>query len=307
MANAEELIDAEFTSQLQGLFQQAERELGVTSEKAAAAKNSADSREPIEIADMMEIKEAKEAKDSKEAPPRKPEPREVREIRDTPDPVSPLPGMLRPLIQGIEAVSRATGENTLILRRIETASQTDGEAAKTLPKVVADFKSLLEQRNAVSQKMFDALHQELSGYKDSFLLETLHRPIIRDLISLFDDLSEIRNQLFEVVGSAASAASVPNTAGALDARLKQIHTNLEHKIEFVMEVLNRLEVTMMPLGDGKLDRQRQRAVFVRPTDDAERDLMIVQTLKRGFLWQDRVVRAEEVVIEKCSEGDSSRT
>jgi molecular chaperone GrpE (heat shock protein) len=51
-----------------------------------------------------------------------------------------------------------------------------------------------------------------------------------------------------------------------------------------------------------LNKQTQRAVSVEAAEDPDEDLLVVRTVKRGFLWKDRVVRAEEVVIKKWKEG-----
>ncbi len=57
-------------------------------------------------------------------------------------------------------------------------------------RLIDGLQRLLEQKNGLNQRMFDALHEELKGYKDGFLLESVHKPIIRDLISLYDDLAD---------------------------------------------------------------------------------------------------------------------
>ncbi len=144
------------------------------------------------------------------------------------------------------------------------------------------------------------LHEELKGYKDGFLLETVHKPIIRDLISLYDDLSLIHRQMQDAVADAAKLP--PEVANKLLARLKTMDNNIEHNCEFIVEVLARLEVMMLPVGSGKLDKQTQRAVAIEIAEDPDEDGDIVRMVKRGFYWKDRVLRAEEVIIKKWKEG-----
>jgi molecular chaperone GrpE (heat shock protein) len=78
--------------------------------------------------------------------------------------------------------------------------------------------------------------------------------------------------------------------------------NIEHNCEFIVEVLARLEVVMLPVGSGKLDKHTQRAVAVEIAEDPDDDGLILRSVKRGFTWKDRVVRAEEVIIKKWKEG-----
>src|SRR4029077_923960 len=58
-------------------------------------------------------------------------------------------------------------------------------------------ESLAAIRNSesVNQRLFDSLHDELLKYRDNFVHESLQKPFIRDLIHLFDDLTNLANQL----------------------------------------------------------------------------------------------------------------
>jgi hypothetical protein len=148
--------------------------------------------------------------------------------------------------------------------------------------------------------MFSALHQELKGYKDGFLLQTVHRPIIRDLVTLYDDVSELHRQMAEIGGVPAgeSGGKAPKPNPLLD-RIRQIATNMANNMHFLLEVLARLEVTVMPSsGSDKLDKLTQKAVNIEPAATPEEDGAIVRSVKCGFIWKEAVFRPEEVVIKK---------
>lgn len=263
MSEPTELPDADFDTQLRGLFQEAEERI-----QGRAAAKAISRTEPERGAVRAD---------------------EERVLRN----YATLPQILRPMVQGLEAISRATGENQTVLHRIDKAATESAEAQRTVPHLITSLEALLEQRNNVSQRMFDALHEELKGYKDGFLMESVLRPIVRDLISLYDDLSTIHRQMQECVRTVVEA----DQSLVID-RLKTIDTNLEHHCGFVLEILERLEVTMMPVGVGKLDKQTQRAVAVEQAESSELDMTVVRTLKRGFVWKERVVRAEEVLVRR---------
>ena len=274
MPNHDQIQDLDFDSQLRGLFQEAEQSI----ENRAAAARSAD-----EVKDREQVRKDEE-----------------REPRST----ASLPQMLRPLMLGLEAATRAAGENKMLLQKIgeklDGKVAADAEAQMALPVLADDLRGLLEQKNGVSQRMFAALHEELKGYKDGFLLESVHKPIIRDLISLYDDLTAIHGQMQETLVDAVRTSDV--TGISLSERLKTMDMNIEHNCEFLIEVLARLEVTLLPVGKGKLDMVTQRALAVEITSEREADGEIVRTLKRGFMWKGRVVRPEEVVMKKWKEG-----
>jgi molecular chaperone GrpE (heat shock protein) len=273
MPDVIELSDADFASQMQGLVHEAE--LAMTSRHAAEPESEPQPAPPAPS-------------------PAIPEP-----------PAAPAPSiseMLRPLVQGVQAMGRTTGEHAQILSRLDRSAAESVEAQKELPKVVADLRAMVEQRNSVSRQMFDALHEELKSYKDGFLLDTVHRPMIRDLITLYDDLSHIHQQMRAPIESAHVALQGHETSADLGSRLENVSLHLEHNLDFILEVLARLEVTQLAQGVGQLNKQTQRAVAVEAAEDPDEDMLVVRTVKRGFLWKDRVVRAEEVVIKKWKEG-----
>jgi molecular chaperone GrpE (heat shock protein) len=287
MAEPDSILDTELDAQLRGLFAQAEKAIEMRTDAPAQGKKetAAKTRSGEPTQETAEV-------------PAAPMSNETGAARSG---QLSLIQLLKPVVLGLEAVSRTTGDNTGVLKKLETAAAEATEAHKELPSLVADLRSLLEGRNTVSQSMFAALHEELKGYKDGFLLDSVHRPIIRDLISLFDDITEIQRQ----VGTAIAAAAKSELCAAgreLIERLRIIEINLEHNLGFISEVLNRLEVTLMPSHTGKLDKQTQRAVAVELAEDPDEDTSVVRSVKRGFLWKDRIFRAEEVVIKKWKEG-----
>jgi molecular chaperone GrpE (heat shock protein) len=205
---------------------------------------------------------------------------------------------LRPLLQGIEAVARAQFEQVDMLERVEKVMmQQTG-----VPKVLAETKVALEQRNLVNRAMFEALHSELKTYKDAFLLEAVLRPVIRDLISLYDDISDIHRQFSLALSTQEQRGSLSGAALVFFETVAAPANQLEHNRDSILEVLERLDVTLVPVGTGKLDKQCQRAVTVEYTEDPDQDHEVVKVTKRGFLWKERVIRAEEVVIKKWKEG-----
>lgn len=281
-----ELADEEFAAQMQGLAQAATQAL----EERAAAGRHGDEGRPAKAIKSPEAEKIREAPGDRET-----EEKAVKTLHS-------LPEMLRPLVVGLQVMGRATGENTQILSKMDKLAADPNGAHHQLPQIVADLQALTEQKNSVSRQMFDALHEELRSYKDRFVLDTVHRPMIRDLITLYDDLTEIHRQMSgALTEQAALASNLPEATPCLD-RLKGIDKHIEHNLEFLIEVLDRLEVTMLPVGSGKLDKHSQRAVTVEPAEQPEADLDIVRVFKRGFVWRGKVLRPEEVSIKKWKEG-----
>ncbi len=269
MPDQDQIQDIDFDSQLRGLFEEAEKQIEDRHAPAARARGE------------------------------KPRPEQAEEpaVRES------LPQMLRPILLGIQAAARAAGENNALLQKIGEKLELRTEAAETpagtLPELTESLRSLLDQKSGVNQKMFAALHEELKGYKDGFLLETVHKPIIRDLISLHDDFSKIHRQLEQAVREVGEVCG--GMFSEFFERLKTLETNVGHNCGFLIEVLARLEVSVLPPGEGRLDKVTQRALRIEDADLPEQDGEIVRSLKPGFMWKGRVFRAEEVVIRKWKE------
>jgi molecular chaperone GrpE (heat shock protein) len=210
---------------------------------------------------------------------------------------SDIQRMLKPITSGIEALQRSQAEQLNSLAKLDKIAV----ASEGVPIALAEARHAMESRNTVSKAMFEALHAELKSYKDAFILESVLRPVIRDMISVYDDMSEIHRQLSltvttfgdqDLAGEAVSL--VENTRNAI--------TNLDHNVHFILEVLERLDVLFTPVSTGKLDKKTQKAMSLEHTDNPDEDQQIVRILKRGFHWKERIIRPEEVVIKKWKEG-----
>jgi hypothetical protein len=217
----------------------------------------------------------------------------------TPSGKRPEPALidfLRPLVQHIESLGRSVTENTMAIMRIEETVLAQSNIT-TLPRLITTLHDDIENRNGVNQKLFDALHDELRGYKDGFLLELLHRPIIRDLIILYDDLSEIHRRTAAFLEGFKPGFDSAEVQAARN-QLNVLATNLDHIVDSLLEVLARMDVRRLDPSSGKLDKLNHRVLHVEPAQYPGEDLTVSASVKPGFLWRERTVRPEEVIIKK---------
>jgi hypothetical protein len=205
---------------------------------------------------------------------------------------------MKPVLQGLDALARAQFEQADMLGRVERALRTQD----MLPKMLAETKQALDQKNSLNRAMFDALHAELKSYKDAFLLESLLRPVIRDLIMLFDDISEVHRQLHVALATHEKRGGLCGGELILFESVLAPVGHLEHNRDVILEILERLDVTRVPSNTGKLDKRVQKAVSVELVEDPEQDQQVVKIVKAGFQWKERLIRPEEVIIKKWQEG-----
>jgi molecular chaperone GrpE len=143
----------------------------------------------------------------------------------------------------------------------------------------------IRESESVNQKLFDSLHEELINYRDNFVRDSLQKPVIRDLLVLFDDLNKIVEQV------EASPNSGEGTTSA------QLRNNLDNTLHFLVEIFHRLEVVEIESNET-VDRTLHRIISIEKAESAEEDGQIAKRLKRGFMWRDKVLRPEEVVVKR---------
>ena len=101
-----------------------------------------------------------------------------------------LPQLLRPVVQGLEAVSRATNENTALLKKLDSAAAAGAASAtKTapaagttsatpapteLPQIVAELRGLLEAKNGLSQSIKTRLRPRVLVFECRRLVPLRH-------------------------------------------------------------------------------------------------------------------------------------
>ena len=225
--------------------------------------------------------------------------------------------LVRPISVSISSLDQRTKDLATAQERLEElvrgVNERIGEPLPPLPAPVipepkvpeelGQILSILEGQKRVenaNQKLFDALHQELKGYKELFLFESLQKPMIRDMLALFDDLSAIERQ---GKGFRKSHEASPATTEELNEFLGNLLMNLENLRVLFVEVFDRLEVSQLRTEKGKIDKRIQKALSVVPTPIQEEDSLVVRKVRPGFEWRDRVIRPEDVIIKRYTPPD----
>ena len=94
---------------------------------------------------------------------------------------------MQKLLKNVGTISEAAQESQ---RQYASIAQSLEKQSTALPKLDA-LQKHLDQSHKVetaNQRLFDVMHGELKGYKDNFLFDALQKPVIRDLLAIFDDL-----------------------------------------------------------------------------------------------------------------------
>ncbi|MCB9778357.1 MAG: nucleotide exchange factor GrpE [Alphaproteobacteria bacterium] len=159
-----------------------------------------------------------------------------------------------------------------------------------LSQEMGSIKEFVEQqgrRDEVQQKAFDALYEELRQYKEDFVFQA-EKPLLLDLLLFYDSLNWFQQSLVKQEMSP-----------------EVISDSFQYLIDEFLELLYRRDVLPME-GKRGFDRESQKAIKVVHTSDEGQDYTIRQVLKRGFTRGGRVLRPEEVVINRYDPGKPER-
>ena len=156
---------------------------------------------------------------------------------------------------------------------------------------VASLQDFVEQqgrRDAIQQKAFDQLYEELRQYKDDFVFQA-EKPLLLDLLLFYDSL----NWFQESLSKNEMSQDV-------------LSDSFQYLIDEFLELLYRRDVLPMETR-ARFDRETQKAIKVVKTDKPERDYQVKQVVKRGFSRANRVLRAEEVVVYRADAAATAPT
>ncbi len=150
----------------------------------------------------------------------------------------------------------------------------------TVEQKLDQLTQLFQERlrtDAVQQKAFDQLYEELRQYKEDFLFQA-EKPFLLDLLLFYDSLNWFHESLRREEMTPEVVAD-----------------SFQYLLDEFMELLYRRDVVPCE-GSDRFDRRVHKAVRVVAAEDAEDDWKVQAVLKRGFLRADRLLRPEEVAV-----------
>lgn len=152
-------------------------------------------------------------------------------------------------------------------------------------------------RNQNQQKMFDTVYREMKDYKENALLEAIHKPIVHNLIQLYDSFVQVESQLTEICDEGHGEAQSHPGADTPE-KLTRFRRNLENLRFELEEVLYRMDVRPYETEDHSetLDRALHKTVETVPTANPDEDRKVTHIHKVGFYWHEKVIRPAEVTI-----------
>jgi molecular chaperone GrpE len=140
-----------------------------------------------------------------------------------------------------------------------------------------DFETKI-QYDESKDHLIDTLHKELQSYREGLHFKIL-RPIFIDLISMYDDLHRVRN-------------AIPS-----DVESQELQ-NLQSFQETIEEILHRNGVDAFVEEEDIYIASKQRILKTSQTSDPTLDRHIARRVRKGFVYDNKLLRPEIVEIYK---------
>ena len=126
--------------------------------------------------------------------------------------------------------SRDTSDSELEKKLTIDSGEQSLELTDIEQRLVA-LQELFEKqiaRNQNQTEMFDKLHAEMKDYKESFLLEVLHKPIIHNLIQLYDSFVALESQFDDICSGKdkqlhKTRKVIPSDDPEQDQKIAEVH------------------------------------------------------------------------------------
>jgi molecular chaperone GrpE len=132
------------------------------------------------------------------------------------------------------------------------------------------------------ERLIDTLHLELQAYREGLHFKIL-RPLFLDLITMYDDLGKVVDDMQTKDSNSSVQQDIQNFASFQ---------------ETIGEILRRNGVDVFCLEDNIFVASQQRVLKVLPTTNPSQDKHIARRVRKGFLYENRVLRPEIVDIYK---------
>ncbi|WP_067452375.1 nucleotide exchange factor GrpE [Actinomadura macra] len=174
--------------------------------------------------------------------------------------------------------------------RDNTDFPLDGGATPPIESILEELRGLRKSFDSkirydeVREGLVQSMSDELAQYRQEFH-QTLLRPVLLDLVSLYDDLTQIID----------SADTPPATA-----------SSLEFFRGSVEQILLRNGVERFTVEGDALDRARQRVLSTVDTPDPSLGRTIARRLRAGFSRDGKVLRPEWVSVYRQAAGAPAR-
>lgn len=182
--------------------------------------------------------------------------------------------------------------NTEVRNDKQSVPEVEENSVKTIISLsdifagISTLKKQFDERlsyDKTKEEAFEHLYKELDEFKKNNIFNH-NRPLYIDIILLFDRIENIRTGIDHLNSSLAGIESILGTLS-----------------DEILEILYRQGIEIIIHSLKKFDPTIQRAIGVEKTFQEEENNQIARIVRRGFRFNNQILRAEEVLVLKYVE------
>jgi molecular chaperone GrpE len=168
--------------------------------------------------------------------------------------------------------------------------QTMDAMTQSISRLQADFETKIKYDES-KERTIDAMHRELQDYREDLSFKIL-RPLILDIVSLYDDLNLLDRK-----------NSVPEQS----VEVGKPGSDLKTFVADIEEIVSRYGFEFYRVDTDIFDRSLQKTQKVINTDNPNLDKQVIDRIRQGLRYGDRVVRSELVTAYRYVASSESNT
>ncbi|MBO3459022.1 nucleotide exchange factor GrpE [Aetokthonos hydrillicola Thurmond2011] len=185
-----------------------------------------------------------------------------------------------------DLVAQKQEYSNLVQESITSIRQMLSGVSVLVSRLQTDFDAKIKYDDS-KERTINLLHQELQDYRNDLNFQHL-RPLVMELVSLYDDMSAIASKY----GSLCQSQELNCVAGEISAFVQDIE-----------DMVTRHGFEIYQTDSDIFDRTWQNAQKTEKTDNPDLDRHIASRVRKGLRYGERVVRPEIVTVYRYTKNE----
>jgi molecular chaperone GrpE (heat shock protein) len=183
-----------------------------------------------------------------------------------------------------DLVAQKQEYSNLVQESVTSIRQMLSGVSVLVSRLQTDFDAKIKYDES-KERTISLLHQELQDYRNDLNFQHL-RPLVMELVSLYDDMSAIASKY----GSLCQSQELNCVASEISAFVQDIE-----------DMVTRHGFEIYQTDSDIFDRTWQNAQKTEKTDNPDLDRHIASRVRKGLRYGERVVRPEIVTVYRYTQ------
>ncbi|MCD5401783.1 nucleotide exchange factor GrpE [candidate division NPL-UPA2 bacterium] len=179
-------------------------------------------------------------------------------------------------------VEESDGQEESLSCKINDLEDKVSKGFRDITERISNLSILFEEKiseDTTKEMLFKNLHSDLTRYREDFLFKNILKKVFMDIIRLFDRVD-----------------GLTELAGKEDIDKDSLIDHIKSFRKEILYILKKQEVSLLEKKLDRFDEDFQEAIDAKLVTSSEEDQRIVEVIKKGFTYQGRIFRPEQVIV-----------